>query len=217
LPLLPIVLVGVVVVLVVAVLLAALGGDDDEPSDASIAQTRPVTVSGETLPAFAGGLASPDDPAIGLAAPTLTGQDFAGDPVTIAPDGAKKVILFVAHTCPHCRAEIPRLRTWLDSHDLPAGVELYLVSSNVQPSGPNYPPSEWLARERMDGVPTLADDDSSSAITAYGISGFPYFVVLDADGRVVARMSGELGDDPEAFTGVFESLAAGDPITDPRA
>jgi thiol-disulfide isomerase/thioredoxin len=217
LPLLPVVVVGIVVVLVAALLIAALGGDDDEPRDATVAETRPVTVSGETLPTFPGGLASPDDPAIGLVAPTLSGQDFEGDPVTIAPDESKKMILFVAHTCPHCRAEIPRLRAWLDSHEVPAGVGLYLVSSNVQPSGPNYPPSEWLARERMDGVPTLADDEANSAITAYGISGFPYLVMLDGDGRVVSRLSGELGGSGEAFTGLFEALAAGDPIVDPRA
>ena len=217
LPLLPLVVVGILLVGTIAILLTALGDDDEGPADPSVSQTRPVTVSGQTLPAFRGGLATPDDPALGLVAPTLSGQDFEGDTVTIAPDGDAKVILFVAHTCPHCQAEIPRLRTWLDDHALPSGVDLYLVSSNVQPSGPNYPPSEWLARERMDGVPTIADDDSSSAITAYGISGFPYFVLLDGDGRVASRMSGELGESPEVFSGLFEALAAGGPITDPRA
>ena len=38
----------------------------------------------------------------------------------------------------------------------------------------------------------LADDESGSAASAYAPPGFPYFVAIDADGNVAARMSGEL-------------------------
>ena len=34
-------------------------------------------------------------------------------------DGKAKAIFFVAHWCPHCQAEIPRLSEWLKTHGLP--------------------------------------------------------------------------------------------------
>ncbi|MGI8938357.1 MAG: TlpA family protein disulfide reductase [Iamia sp.] len=66
-----------------------------------------VTAEGEPLAPY---VADSADPAIGQVAPTLTGIDPAGDPVTIDP-GAEgpMVIAFVAHWCPHCQAEVPRL------------------------------------------------------------------------------------------------------------
>jgi hypothetical protein len=41
----------------------------------------------------------------------------------------------------------------------------------------------------------MRDDDDSSALLAYGGSGFPYVVYLDGENRVVARSAGELGRD----------------------
>jgi hypothetical protein len=52
----------------------------------------------------------------------------------------------------------------------------------------------------------MADSDGSDAAIAYGLSGYPYFVVLDADGEVVQRGSGEF--DPATLTPVLESLVA---------
>ena len=41
--------------------------------------------------------------------PPSPASDFDGDDITIgADDGTAKVILFVAHWCPHCQAEVPR-------------------------------------------------------------------------------------------------------------
>ena len=88
-----------------------------------------MTVTGEPLPTFE---QTRDDPAVGAAAPILAGNNFAGDPVTIpAADGKAKAIFFVAHWCPHCRDEIPRLSEWLKTHGLPAGVDIALVSTRA--------------------------------------------------------------------------------------
>jgi predicted DsbA family dithiol-disulfide isomerase len=38
----------------------------------------------------------------------------------------------------------------------------------------------------------MVDDKDGSASKAYGLSGFPYFVLLDGDGRVKLRHSGEI-------------------------
>ena len=41
-------------------------------------------------------------------------------------------------------------------------------------------------------APVLADDAQGSAASAYGLSAFPFFTAVSADGKVVARDSGEL-------------------------
>ena len=141
------VLIGAIVVAGILAVVLTSGGDDDNdtvvagPGEAG--ESAAVTVTGEPLPIFE---ETRDDPAVGEAAPILAGSNFAGDPVTIpSADGNAKAIFFVAHWCPHCRDEIPRLSEWLKTHDLPAGVEIDIVSTRVNESPVNYPPSAWLA------------------------------------------------------------------------
>jgi uncharacterized protein (DUF1800 family) len=76
----------------------------------------------------------------------VLGGNAAHKQIGIANDGKAKVVLFVAHWCPHCRRE----------------------------------------------VPLLADDSQNSAAGAYGLTGYPYLVVVDAHNRVVSRSSGEM-------------------------
>ena len=99
--------------------------------------------------------------------------------------------MFVAHWCPHCRREVPAVTEWVKAGHQPDDVKLYAVSTATSPDRPNYPPSSWLEDEGWPG-PVLADDESGSAASAYALPGFPYFVAIDADGNVAARMSGEL-------------------------
>jgi cytochrome c biogenesis protein CcmG, thiol:disulfide interchange protein DsbE len=119
--------------------------------------------------------------------------------VAVRLDGKPKIMLFVAHWCPHCQVEIPRLAGWLPDHPLPGDVEVVTVSTGVEANRPNYPPSTWLEREGWT-YPTLADSATGDAAKAYGLSAFPYFVAVDKGGRVVARDTGELS------TGQFSDL-----------
>lgn len=151
--------------------------------------TGPVQVSGSALPTFS--QATPD-PAVGQRAPALVGESFDGEAVRIDPgDGRPKIVMFLAHWCPHCQKEVPRLTGWLEANGMPTDVDLYAVSTAVAPDRGNYPPGAWLRREAWP-VPTMLDDQEQAAASAYGLSSFPYFVVIGADGRVVGRTSGEL-------------------------
>jgi hypothetical protein len=57
-------------------------------------------------------------------------------------------------------------------------------------SRPNYPPSEWLADEGWSS-PVMADAGNQAA-DAYGLSAYPFWVAVGADGRVIHRATGEL-------------------------
>jgi thiol-disulfide isomerase/thioredoxin len=177
----------VVAVAAIATLLATGGGGGSKASAAN--QTRPVSVSGTPLPKFTG--ASPD-PAVGLTMPTVSGQSFTGIPVEIKPDGRRHVILFAAHWCPHCNAELPALVKELAGHPLPPSVEMTVISTAVTTSAPIYPPQKWLEQTIKWPTPVMADDAHNTAAGAFGLGSYPYFVFVDARGRVVSRFAGEM-------------------------
>ena len=102
------------------------------------------------------------------------------------------MIVFLAHWCPHCQAEVPRVTEWLGERTLPASVDLISVSTSVSPEQPNFPPSSWLSREGWP-LPVIADD--GTAAQAYGLASFPYWVFVDAEGLVLQRIGGELTTD----------------------
>jgi len=170
-----------------------------------LAATRPVTVVGAALPELPDRAAPDADPARGRPIPEIRGAAFGGAPVAVKGDGKPKVLVLVAHWCPHCQAEVPRLVTWLAGGGVPAGVQVQMISTAVEPSRPNYPPAEWLTRERWP-TPVMADDDKATAARALGLSGFPFFVFVAADGTVAGRHAGALSID--ALTARVAPLAA---------
>lgn len=177
----------VIVLLIVAVV--ATGGDDKDAKGSQDSASESTPDAGDaSLPRFE---STNGDPAIGMTIPTVSGMALDGKPMTIgAADGKAKVIVFVAHWCPHCQAEVPRIVERLKSKPMPAAVELLTVSTGASPDAPNYPPKAWLDREGWT-APVL-DDVDSSAGRAYGLSSYPFFVVADSSGKVVVRGKGEL-------------------------
>ncbi len=140
--------------------------------------------------------ASTPDPAIGQVAPTLTGQSlFDGTALTITPGGGKpQLIVFVAHWCPHCQREVPVLVQWMASAQKPADLQVTAVSTAYNEAPDNSPASAWLQRENWP-TPVMADSYDNTAANAYGLTAFPYLVVLGPDGTVKGRTTGELTAD----------------------
>jgi len=187
-------LVAVVVAMVAALVLAvaitvAGGGGDGDDAATSDFDTSSVAVAPGTRPLpllpEAGA-----DPAVGQAAPPVDGIDRAGEQLTLPASGRPTILVFVAHWCPHCQAEVPRLQQWLDEGALPEGVDVAAVATGFDPDRPNYPSSAWLDREGWT-PPTVADADGTAA-AAYGLTSFPFWVSVAADGTVVERGTGEL-------------------------
>jgi len=184
-------IVGAVVALILlaaGVAVLATGSDESDAGDGTGAETRPVEVVGEALPEYD---ASVVDPALGLSAPVVTGEQFDGAAITIGgPADGPTLLVFLAHWCPHCNAEIPELLELEEAGDIPAELGVIGISTAVASDRPNYPPSEWIVEKGWEW-PTMADDEQSSAFLDFGGSGFPFLVMLDADGTVLARQSGE--------------------------
>ena len=173
---------------VIAFVIAIVATRNSGSTDSNLAQTSAVTVAGSSLPQLSD---SAPDPAIGLAAPELRGAAFDGSPVDIVNDGRPKIVIFIAHWCPHCQAEVPVITKWLAANGKPSGVDMYAVSTGVSKDQPNYPPSAWLKRENWP-LTTLADSADAVAAQAFGLSAYPFFTVVNTGGKVVLRATGEL-------------------------
>jgi thiol-disulfide isomerase/thioredoxin len=105
--------------------------------------------------------------------------------------GDATLYVFLAHWCPHCNDEIPELIELRNRDGLPDGVNVVGVSTGVDSTGPNYPPSEWILDKNWPSEwPMMADSVESTAFVVNGGSGFPYLMIVDADGNVLARDSG---------------------------
>ena len=194
-------LVGLAVLVVIGI---GLAGEEASEPDREALLLPDVSVSGGSLPPHAGNDSA--DPALGLPAPEVTSTDFSGLPASIVHDGVPKMIVFLAHWCDHCRREVPALQAWIDQNGVPAGVDLVSVATSISEIRPNYPPDAWLRREGW--TPRVVVDNSASSISqAYGLTAFPYYVMVDGAGNVVQRVSGGV---PSELAGAFlQSLAAG--------
>lgn len=191
-----------VLVVVVAVVAIAVGTSSDSGSDSGGSASPSggtvvpngdlefgaVEVQGTPLPVAP---QSGADPAVGLTIPTVKGITFDESPVTISADGKPKVILAIAHWCPHCQKEVPLIQEWLDANGMPSDVDLVAVATGNDESAVNFPAGDWLRKEGW-SVPTLLDDKEDTAGKGLGVSGYPGFTVVGADGKVVFRTSGEI-------------------------
>jgi cytochrome c biogenesis protein CcmG, thiol:disulfide interchange protein DsbE len=205
-----------------AITLAACGGDDEpvaapeEPGAEQPADTRPpvdgpVSTLSPDLPDSFDGQVGPvdvlgdpltplvsdvDDPSLGQQVPVLVGLDIDDRPIRIDPaaDGPT-MLVFVAHWCPHCNDEIPKLNRMRAYAQFPGDLNVVAVSTAVGPDRPNWPPVEWLRDDMNWKYPAMLDGidierESFIAAEAYGVTGFPFTVLVNADGTVADRWSG---------------------------
>lgn len=179
---------------------ALLAACSKESVDAG--EVQPVTVVGTPLETFE---AADGDPAIGQTPPTLQGSSFDGMAVTIDPSKGPLMLVFLAHWCPHCNAEVPRLLEWKASGDVPADLDVIGITTAVDANRDHYPPSKWIDELGWDW-PVMADSATSEAGAAYGLRSFPYFVIIGADGRVKLRFSGEI--EADQLTAVVDQALA---------
>ena len=199
-------IVGGVVVVALSVLLAiSIASSESGQFEDGVIANASVEVIGAPLPVYIPDSGT-NDQGLGLIAPEVSGQDFGGNPVSITHDGNPKLIVFLAHWCPHCQTEVPIVQSWLGTDPLPDGVKLYSVATSNDPLRGNYPPSDWLASEGWTS-PVIIDDPISSTSSSFGLSAFPYWVFVDGDGTVLGRRTG--GISTAELDQIVFALAAG--------
>lgn len=188
----PFIIIGAVVVAAAALALALSGGGDstsDTTAPSGSGEYQTVTVSGDVLDPLGD---STIDSALGKKGPSLSGARFNGSEVTITPgtSGKPTMLVFLAHWCPHCNREIPRLVEWNDKGLVPDGLRVVGITTASRNDQANWPPSEWIQNMKWP-FDVMADSEASEAAAAYGVDGYPFMVILDAEGKVVKRTSGE--------------------------
>lgn len=159
------------------------------PGGVGAAEYQEVSVTGSALEPLGD---SGTDVAIGLDAPALRGHTFSGAPVNIIPGetGDPVMLVFLAHWCPHCNREVPRLVQWHDEGLVPENLRVVGITTSSRNDQPNWPPSEWITKFNWP-FEVMADSRAQDAAAAYGVDGFPFMVILDGRGKVALRMSGE--------------------------
>jgi len=209
-----------VIALVIGII-AFTGGDDDSKADpgdttadssglASLPTSQPVTVTGTPLAKF--DATNSPDPAVGVDAPLLSGLNFSGQTIAIDPaTEGPYMLVYLAHWCPHCNAEVPRLIDWKNSGAVPPELNVIGVATAVSENAANYPPAIWFSNKGWPW-PVMVDEAqgdgaAGTAAVAYGASAWPYFVIVGADGKVKVRVSGEV-EASELQTIVAAALAA---------
>ena len=188
----PFIIIGIVVIGAAAIALSLSGGGSSS-SDTTIAtgagEYQQVTVTGDALAPLGD---TGTDAALGMKAPALTGKRFNGSEVSIEPGASGKptMLVFLAHWCPHCNREVPRLVEWNDKGLVPKDLRVVGITTASRDDQANWPPSEWIQTMNWP-FDVMADSQTGDAAAAYGVDGYPFMVILDAQGNVVLRTSGE--------------------------
>jgi thiol-disulfide isomerase/thioredoxin len=186
-------IVGAIIAIIIggaAIVAISSSGSESNTSSSNISEFSDITVTGDALPGFD---SASTDASIGMTAPIVSGKGFTGTEITTDGAGTPTLLVFLAHWCQFCQREVPLLVQWEKDGLTPTGVDVIAVATGTDPANPNFPPSEWLAREEFPALwPVIADSADKKAANAFGLSGYPYFVLVDAQGKVFTRLSGEI-------------------------
>ena len=165
-------------------------GNSPAPDSVPPAEYQPVRITGNALPPM------PEagvDAGIGAMVPVVNGYNFNGDAVSldIAASGKPTMVVFLAHWCPHCNREIPRILEWAATNGVPEGLRIVGVATGSRNDYPNWPPSAWLTDMEWRWE-KLADTQDGQVFGAYGGTSFPTMVLVGPDGTLKNRFSGEV-------------------------
>lgn len=165
-------------------------GNSVAPDSVAPAEYQPVRITGDALPVMP---EAGTDPGIGVKVPVVSGYNFNGDAVSldVASSGKPTMVVFLAHWCPHCNREIPRILEWAASNGVPDGLRIVGVATGSRNDYPNWPPSAWLVDMGWKWE-RLADTQDGQVFSAYGGTSFPTMVLVGPDGTVKNRFSGEV-------------------------
>ena len=139
------------------------------------------------------------------ALPEVEIVDAAGGPASLGAYRGEWVVLnFWATWCAPCRVEMPMLSN-LQTHFEGQPVRVVTVAT-----GRNSPEGIRRFFEEI-GVANLPEyrDPTQALARAMGVLGLPITVILDPEGREIARLRGDAHWDSDSAVAILEALAAG--------
>jgi peroxiredoxin len=118
-------------------------------------------------------------------APNFSAQDLSGKTVRLSDFRGKKVavVSFFATWCPPCRMEMPILQKLNRKY---AGKDVAFLAVSIDAPGTDLKP---FVKEFGLTFPVLHDTKSTAA-KAYKVKGIPMLVLIDKQGRLIARHEG---------------------------
>ncbi len=155
----------------------------------------------ETGAGFVAGSGSVDlEPEDREPAPDVAGETLEGEPLALGDLDGIVVVNFWASWCGPCAAEAPDL---VAVHERYADRGAQLLGVNVRDSETN---ARSFERDFGKPYPSLYDADQSiaAAFGGIGASALPTTIIVDADGRVAARLFGQV--DETALSSRVEAL-----------
>ena len=141
------------------------------------ANETPCPHCGQVHGAGAPARAAQEGLAIGAPAPEVRLPDLAGNHVSFADfRGRETLVVFWNPGCGFCQQLLPELKEW-EQHKTDAAPEVILVSSGSVDDN-----------KQQDFKSTIVLDDAWQAGAAFGASGTPSAVLLDAEGRIAGPL-----------------------------
>lgn len=184
----PAVIAGVVVIGIVIVVIAALNKSPTQQSDVELVGGG----KGDSAPtASIEGTAAQGQPF-----PNITGEDmYTGRQVSTKDMQGKPTLVVVwAHWCPHCQKELPIIQQMSKDEAGDFNFLTVTTAAGQQPAQAQYATPATLMKTQGITMPTLRDD-GTTIMQALDVQGFPTLLMVDADGKLVGRASGEMPKD----------------------
>ncbi|MGX9354633.1 TlpA family protein disulfide reductase [Roseobacteraceae bacterium S113] len=129
-------------------------------------------------------------------------EDIDGAPLSLAAyQGKLTIVNFWATWCAPCRREMPMLAALQEEF----GGETFDVVTIATGRNPPHMMHRFFDRIDVENLPLHRDPDQAVA-QAMGVTGLPTTIVLDAQGREIARMTGEAEWDSESAKAVVRAL-----------
>lgn len=148
------------------------------------------------------GTQSPEARGLDVALPDLRGAIVRP---TAAKDSDVFVFAFWATWCQPCQQELSQMNTTLDAMR-GRGLQVFAISIDGPDTTAQVGP--WVEREGY-RFPVLLDRETQ-VLTRYNPRGdIPYYVVLDATGRVITDHQGYMAGDVEALADELDRLLPG--------
>lgn len=185
---------------------SAVGGFPTDGPEASRAvevtlrsSLRLPAIAAEATPILGEKPRAPQWSAARLGGGTLRSSELRGRPL---------ILMFFLHTCPHCHHALEFLKGYLAS--LPEATRPALVGVSV--SDREAVVQQTLKEDGLDFFPVVFDPDYTMR-QAYGVyAGVPDIFLIDADGRVVARVEGWRDDRDPPLMKMRLAQLAGQPV-----